>query len=178
VSTWNTFVSTWNTFGRGILPYRSASAAAHSPALSLRQPGKMSFPSSEDPLASFHFLSEFFPAIDFGEGFRFDEPFNFDDSGDGISMIATGGSPSYGAYDDDSCSFSVESSVQLRRRCRRHKRRSPNRLYRKGSVKLLVRVCPWRLTVPLRQRGGQRPSGLHATASTRLPRRLVWASSW
>ena len=118
------------------------------------------------------------PVIDFGEGFLFNEPFNFDDSGDGISMIATGGSPSYGAYDDDSCSFSVESSVQLRRRCRRHKRRSPNRLYRKGSVKLLVRVCPWRLTVPLRQRGGQRPSGLHATASTRLPRRLVWASSW
>ncbi len=137
------------------------------------------FPPSEDPLASFEFFLEFLPAIDFGEGFRLDEPFNFDDSGDGISMIATGNSPSYGAYGDDSCSFSVESSVWLRRRRRRHhKRHSPNRLYRKESVKLLVRVCPWRLTVPLRQRGGQRSSGLHATASTRLPRRLVWASSW
>jgi len=87
-------VSRWNTFGRGILLHRSASAAAHSPTLSLRQPGKMlSSPPSEDPLASFDFLSEFLPAIDFGEGFRFDEPFNFDDSGDGISMIATGGLP-------------------------------------------------------------------------------------
>jgi hypothetical protein len=85
---------------------------------------------------SFHFLSEFLPAIDFGEGFRFDEPLNFDDSGDGISMIATGGSPSYGAYANDSCSFSVESSVRLCRRHRRRKRRSPNRLYRKESVKL------------------------------------------
>ncbi len=100
VSTWNTFVLTWNTFGRGILPHRSTSAAAHSPVLSLRQPGKMSSPPSEDPLASFDFLSECLPAIDFGEGFRFDEPFNIDDSGDGISVIATGGSLSYGTYDD------------------------------------------------------------------------------
>jgi hypothetical protein len=136
VSTWNTFVSMWNTFGRGILPHRSASTAAHSPALSLRQPGNMSSPPSEDPVVSFNFLSEFLLAIDFGEGFRFDEPFNFDDSGDGISMIATGGSLSYGAYDDDSCSFSVESSVRLRRRRRRRKWRSPNRLCRKESVKL------------------------------------------
>ncbi len=171
-------MSTWNTFGRGILPHRSASAAAHSPALSLRQPGKMSSPPSEDPLASFEFFSEFLPAIDFGEGFRLDEPFNFDDSGDGISMIATGNLPSYGAYDDDSCSFSVESSVWLRRRRRHHKRHSPNHLYRKESIKLLVRVCPWRLAVPLRQRGRQRLSGLHATASTRSPRRLIWASLW
>jgi hypothetical protein len=96
----------------------------------------MSSPPSEDPLASFDFLSEFLPAIDFGEGFRFDEPFNFDDSGDGISMIATGSLSSYGAYDDDSCSFSVESSVRLRRRRRRRKRRSPNHLYHKESIKL------------------------------------------
>jgi len=87
-------------------------------------------------VASFDFLSEFLLAIDLGEGFQFDEPFNFDDSGDGISMIATGGSPSHGAYDDDSCSFSVESSVRLCRHCRRRKRRSPNCLYCKESVKL------------------------------------------
>ena len=136
------------------------------------------FSPSEDPLALFDFLSEFLLAIDLGEGFQFDEPFNFDDSGDGISMIATGGSPSNGAYDNNSCSFFVESSVRLHCHRRRHKQRSPNCLYRKESVKLLVRVCPWRLAVPLRQRGGQWPSGLHATASTRLPRRLVWASSW
>ena len=100
-------MSTWNTFGRGILPHQSASATAHSPVLSLRQPGTMSSSPSEDPLASFDFLWEFLPAIDFGEEFRFDEPKNLDDSGDGISMIATGGLPSYGAYDNDSCSFSV-----------------------------------------------------------------------
>jgi len=100
----------------------------------------LSSPPSEDPLASFDFLWEFLPAIDFGEGFRFDEPFNFDDSGDGISMITTGSSPSYGAYDDNSCSFSVESSVRLCCHRRRHKRRSPNCLYRKESGKLLVRV--------------------------------------
>ena len=104
--------------------------AAQSPTLSLRQPGKMSSPPSEDPLAPFDFLSEFLPAIDFGEEFRFDESFNFDDSGDGIS------SPSYGAYDDDSCSFSVESSVQHRRRRRYRRRHTTNRLYRKESVKL------------------------------------------
>ena len=51
-------------------------------------------------------------------------------------MIATGGLPSYGTYDNDSCSFSVKSSVRLRRHCRRHKQCSPNRLYRKESVKL------------------------------------------
>jgi len=146
--------------------------------LAERQNASYNTPPSEDPLASFDFLLEFLPAIDYGEGFRFDEPFNFDDSGDGISMIATGSSPSCGTYNDDSCSFSVESSVRLRRHHHRHKRRSPNRLYCKESVKLLVRVCPWRFTVPLRQRSGQRPSGLHATASTRWPWRLVWASSW
>jgi hypothetical protein len=96
-------------------------------------------PPSEDPLASVDFIAEFLPpAIEFGEGFRFDEPFNFGVSCDGISMDATGGSLSYGAYDDDSCSFSVESSVRLRRHRRRNRRkqRCPNRLYRKESVKL------------------------------------------
>jgi len=37
---------------------------------------------------------------------------------------------------NDSCSFSVESSVRLRRRRRRRKGRSPNRLYHQESVKL------------------------------------------
>ena len=114
----------------------SAPSAAQSPTLSLRQPGKMSSPPSEDPLAaSFDFLSEFLPAVDFGEAFRFDAPFDFDDFSEGNSVIAAGGLSSYGSYDDDSCSFSVESSVRLcRRRRRRRKRRSPNRLYRKESV--------------------------------------------
>jgi len=88
----------------------------------------MSSPPSEDPLASFDFLAELLPpAIDFGEGFQLDEPFNFGDSGDGLSVNATGGSLSYGAYDDNSYSFSVERSVQLRRRCRHRKQCHPNR---------------------------------------------------
>ena len=117
----------WNTFGRGILPHQSASAAAHdSPALSLRPPGKMSSPPSEDPLVSFDFLSKILPAIDFGEGFRFHEPFNFDDFGEGIGLIAASGSPSYGAYDFESCFFSAESSVRFHCRCCRCKWRSPN----------------------------------------------------
>jgi len=97
----------------------------------------MSSPPSEDPLASFDHLAEFLPpTIDFEEGFQFDEPFNFGDSGDGLSVNATGGSLSYGVYDNASCSFSVESSVQLRCRRRRRKQCHPNRLYRKESIKL------------------------------------------
>ncbi len=91
--------------------------AAQSPTLSLRQPGKMSSPPSEHPLAaSFNFLLEFLPAVDFSEAFRFDAPFDFDDFGEG--------NRSYGSYEDNSCSLSVESSVRLRRRRRRRKRRS------------------------------------------------------
>ena len=76
-------MSTWNTFGSGILPHLRST----SPALSLRQPGKMD-PPSEDPLASVDFIAEFLPpAIDFGEGFWFDEPFYFGDSGDGLSVM-------------------------------------------------------------------------------------------
>ncbi len=41
----------------------------------------MSSSPTEDPLTSFDFLSDFLPDVDFGEGFRFDEPFNFDDFG-------------------------------------------------------------------------------------------------
>jgi hypothetical protein len=93
----------------------------------------MSSSPSEDPFAAFDFLSDFLPAVDFGEGFRFDQPFNFADFGGDSD-----GPPSYGGYDDDSCSFSVESSVgRLRRRRRRsRKQRSPNRHYRKESVLL------------------------------------------
>ena len=36
----------------------------------------MSSPPSEDPLATFNFLSDFQPAINFGEGFQFDQTFN------------------------------------------------------------------------------------------------------
>ena len=52
---------------------------------------------SDAPLATFDFLSDFLPAVDFGfgEGFRFDQPFHFDDFGG-----ARDGSPSFGAYDD------------------------------------------------------------------------------
>ncbi len=107
----------------------SAPSAAQSPTLSLRQPGKMSSPPSEHPLASFYFLSDFFPAVDFGEAFRFNiAPFNFDGFGED--------NRSYGSYDNDSCLFSVESSVWLRCHCRPCKRCSPNRLYRKESVLL------------------------------------------
>ena len=93
----------------------------------------MSSPPSEDPLAAFDFLSDFLPAVDFGEGFRFDQPFNFADFGGDSN-----GPPSYGGYDNDSCSFSVESSVGRRRRRRRRsrKQRSPNRHYRRESVLL------------------------------------------
>ena len=79
----------------------------------------MSSPPSDDPFfATFDFLSDLLPPVDFGGGFRFDQPF--------------GGSSLYGAYDDDSCSFSVESSVSRRRRTR--KPRSRNRCYRKESI--------------------------------------------
>ena len=81
---------------------------------------KMYSPPSEDPLAAFDFLSDFLPAVDFGEGFRFDQPFDFADFGE-----VSGGPPSYGGYDDDSCSFSVEGSVVCR--CRGRKQRNPNR---------------------------------------------------
>ena len=83
----------------------------------------MSSPSLDDPFfATFDFLSDLLPPADFGGGFRFDQPF--------------GASSPYGAYDNDSCSFSDESSVSLRRRRRRRTRkpRSRNRYYRKESV--------------------------------------------
>ena len=96
----------------------------------------MSPPPSEDPFSSFDFLSDFLPAVDFGEEFRFDDAFNFDDFGEGYGVVATGSSPSYGSYDNDSCSYSVGSSVRLGCRRRLRKQRSPNRLYRKESVLL------------------------------------------
>ena len=95
----------------------------------------MSPPPSEDPFSSFDFLSDFLPAVDFGEEYRFDDSFNFDDFGEGDGVV-TGSSPSYGSYDNDSCSYSVESSVRLGCHRRLRKQRSPNRLYRKESVLL------------------------------------------
>ena len=83
-------------------------------------------PPDGNALPAFDFLSEFLPAPDFGESFRFDMLFDFDEPDN---------SPLVGGYDDDSCSFSIESfvSVSRRRRARRRKRRS-NRVYRKQSV--------------------------------------------
>ncbi len=51
-------------------------------------------------------------------------------------MVAAGGSPSYGAYDNDSCLFCAESSMRLGHHRLRHKQRSPNCLYRKESILL------------------------------------------
>ena len=92
----------------------------------------MNPPPAGDALPAFDFLSEFLPVPNFGESFRFDRLFNFDDAGD---------SPLVGGYyDDDSCSFSVESYVRNgRRRHRRRKKRRANRVYRKQSVLL----SPW-----------------------------------
>jgi hypothetical protein len=83
-------------------------------------------PPDGDALPAFDFLSEFLPPPNFGESFRFDTLFDFDEPDN---------SPLVGGYDDDSCSFSIESfvSVSRRRRARRRKRRS-NRVYRKQSV--------------------------------------------
>ncbi len=87
----------------------------------------MNPPPAGDALPAFDFLSEFLPAPDFGESFGFNL-FNFDDAGD---------SPLLGGYDNDSCSFSVESYVRNGRR--RRKKRRANRIYRKQSVLL----SPW-----------------------------------
>ena len=132
----NIFVLTWNVF-RNVFRCGSCpiDPLRRSP-ISLQQPGKMSPPPSEDPFSSYDFLSDFLPTIDFGEEFRFDDAFNFDDFGEGYGVVATGSSPSYGSYDNDSCSYSVENSVRLSRRRRLRKQRSPNRLYRKESVLL------------------------------------------
>jgi hypothetical protein len=59
----------------------------------------MSSPPSEDPLASFDFLAEFLPpAIDFGEGFRFDHMSSHTTIGTGRHKAsARGGNPSRSA---------------------------------------------------------------------------------
>jgi hypothetical protein len=90
----------------------------------------MNPPPTGDALHAFDFLSEFLPAPDFGESFGFNRLFNFDNAGH---------SPLLGGYDDDSCSFSVESYVRNGRHCRRRKKSWANRIYRKQSVLLL----PW-----------------------------------
>ena len=94
----------------------------------------MNPPSTGDPLPAFNFLSEFLPAPDFGKSFRFDRLFNFDDG----AFIA-GNSPLVGGYDNDSCSFSVESYVRNGCRHHHHRKCRANYLYRKQSVLL----SPW-----------------------------------
>ena len=134
---WNTFVSMWNTFCLGgscpidPLPPQHI----HPPSLCSSQ-GRCLPPLLRIPWHHSIFPRSFLPTIDFGEGFRFDEPFNFDDFGEGIGVIAAGGLLSYGTYDNDSCSFSAEMSVRLCRCHHRCKWRSPYRLYRKESVLL------------------------------------------
>jgi hypothetical protein len=87
----------------------------------------MNPPPAGDALPAFDFLSEFIPAPDFGKSFGFNRLFNFDDAGD---------SPLFSGYDDDLCSFSVESYVRIGRRRRRRKKRQANPIYRKQSVLL------------------------------------------
>ncbi len=88
----------------------------------------------------YNFLSEFLPAIDFGESFRFDGCFDFDDLGEDGGVSDDSNSPSFGGYDDISCSLSIESRVQLRHCCHHWKKRRKkchlNCLYRKDSVTL------------------------------------------
>ncbi len=86
------------------------------------------------------FSSEFLPAVDFGESFRFNGCFDFDDSGEDGGVSDDSHSPSFGGYDDISCSLSIKSHVRLRHRRRywkkRRKKHCPNHLYRKDSVTL------------------------------------------
>ncbi len=86
------------------------------------------------------FLSEFLPAIDFGESFWFDGCFDFDDSDKDSGVSDESNSPSFGRYDDIPCLLSIESHVQLRH-CRHHwknlrKKHCLNHLYCKDSVTL------------------------------------------
>jgi hypothetical protein len=94
--------------------------------------------SAGDDLPAFDFLSEFLPAPNFGELFRFSGIFDFDDVAFGAVESAL-----FGGYDDDSCSYSIDSYVSFssagtRKQARRRKRRA-NRVYRKQSVLL----SPW-----------------------------------
>jgi hypothetical protein len=87
-------------------------------------------PRAGDALPAFDFLSEFLPAPDFGESYRFNRLFNFDDAGD---------LPLIGGYEDDSCSFYVESYVVIAGIAAAKKKRRANRVYHKQSALLL----PW-----------------------------------
>ena len=86
---------------------------------------------ADDGFLANEFLSEFLPAANFGESFQFD---NFFDFADGAFVTAD-------SEDGVSCSSSVDSSVIVNRlRCRRRRKRRPNRhAYRKQSVFL----SPW-----------------------------------
>ncbi len=94
----------------------------------------MATPPSDDPLSSSDFASEFLPAVNFGESFGFNGCFDFDDFGEGGSVFSASNSLSYGGYEDISCLMSIESHVRLRH-CHPGKKRCPNRLYRKDSIK-------------------------------------------
>jgi len=88
-------------------------------------------PPAGNALPAFDFLSEFLPAPDFGESFRFDTLFDLDEPDE---------SPLVGGYDDESCSFSIETYVRNGRLShRRRRKRRGSRMYRKESVLL----SPW-----------------------------------
>ncbi len=90
----------------------------------------MNPPSVGYALPAYDYLSEFLPAANFGESFQFE----FFDFADGAFVTAD-------SEDGVSCSTSVESSAIVNRlRCRRRRKRRPNRhAYRKQSVLL----SPW-----------------------------------
>jgi hypothetical protein len=74
----------------------------------------MTTPPSDDPLSSSNFLSEFLPAVNFGETFGFDGCFDFDDFGEGGGVFsASNNLLSYSGYDNISCSMSIKSHVRL-----------------------------------------------------------------
>jgi hypothetical protein len=88
-------------------------------------------PPAGNALPAFDFLSEFLSAPDFGESFRFDTLFDLDEPDE---------SPLVGGYDDESCSFSIETYVRNGRLShRRRRKRRGSRMYRKESVLL----SPW-----------------------------------
>ena len=90
----------------------------------------MNPPPADDGFLANEFLSEFLPAANFGDSFRFDNCF---DSNAGASVTAD-------SEDSVSCSSSVDSSIENRVRSRRRRKRRPNRhAYRKQSVL----ISPW-----------------------------------
>ncbi len=93
----------------------------------------MTPPPIDDPFPSYDFLSEFLPALDFGESFGFGRGFDFD------SAFSASDSSFFGGYDNKSCTMSVEGYVRLGCCCHCRKKHRTNRLYRKESVLM----SPW-----------------------------------